>query len=147
MITFSLFGPKTGEKLDAINICKNDTIIISEDLLSFFNENDTNYNALINLLDLNINIFEPIDDFYTELCFYFISTIKKDIPLKDRLSEFYPNISLCDSDCKNLGINFTTKTALCDCQFNDIANNELGNNIIFEDTISEYTEIISKTNI
>ena len=145
--TFALFDPSTGKKLDVYNICKNDTIIINENLLSFLDENDTNYNTTVNLLDQNINIFDPNDDFYTELCFYFISPIEKDIPLKDRLSEFYPNISLCDPGCKNIGINYTTKNAICDCKFNDISNNALANNIYLDEEIGEVKEILNKTNL
>ena len=37
MTTFSIFDPKIGEKLNEINIFKNETITINEDLLSFLN--------------------------------------------------------------------------------------------------------------
>ena len=145
--TFSLFNPKTGEKLDSISVCKNDTITIKEDLLSLLHENDTNYQQILDLLEQGINIFDPTDDFYTDLCYYYISPVKKDIPLKDRLLEFYPNISLCDSTCKNMGINFTTKEAICECSINDIINNDLTENLLLGDTVEEILDFVNEINI
>ena len=63
---YSFFHPTTGEKLNA-DICKNDTITIEENLLSFLNENDTNYDLMIFLTDQNINIFNISDRFYTDI--------------------------------------------------------------------------------
>ena len=145
--SYSFYDPNNGKKLDASNICMNDTIIINENLLSFLDENSTNYNNIKYLLDQNINIFDPNDDFYTNLCIYFETPIKKDIPVKDRLIEFYPNISLCDSGCKHVGINFTEKTAICECKFNDIINNNKANNEITEEYISSITKIVRNSNI
>ena len=145
--SFSLFDPKTGKKLDANNICLNDTIIINENLISLLNENDTNFESIIDLLNQNINIFDIESDFYTDLCFYFVSPIKKDITLKDRLLDFYPNISLCDNGCKNIGVNFTTKSAICECKYKDIVNNDVAKNDIIGDTTSEIVNIIDESNI
>ena len=47
---------------------------------AFIDENDTNYDILIDLLNNNINIFDPNDDFYTDLCFYYLSPKKKRHP-------------------------------------------------------------------
>ena len=145
--SFSLFDPKTGKKLEAMNICLDDTIIINENLISFLNKNDTNFDILIDLLNQNINIFDIESDFYTDLCFFFISPIKKDIPLKDRLLDFYPNISLCDSGCKNIGVNFTTKSAIYECKYKDIVNNKAANNDILSETTSKIVNIIGESNI
>ena len=147
MTTFALFNPITGEKLNAIEICKNDSIIVNESLINLLDENSTNFEYLLDLIEQGINIFDPFDDFYTDLCYYFISPIKKDIPVKDRIEAFYPNITLCDSGCKNLGINFTSKSVMCDCNFNDISNNALLNNDILGDTTSEIVDIINSSNI
>ena len=147
MTTFALFNPITGEKLNAVEICKNDSIIVNESFINLLDENSTNFEYLLDLIEQGINIFDPFDDFYTDLCYYFISPIKKDIPVKDRIEAFYPNITLCDSGCKNLGINFTSKSVMCDCNFNDISNNALLNNDILGDTTSEIVDIINSSNI
>ena len=144
--SFSLFNPKTGQKLDAMTICMNDKVVVNKNFLSLLDEDDSNYEILTNLIGKGINIFDPQDDFYSDLCFYFISPIKKDIPLKDRLQEFYPNVTLCDSGCKNIGVNFTIKAAICECKFNDILSNNIANDI-FGESISQLTSIINKSNI
>ena len=94
---FGLYDPIKGKKLDFENICKKDTLIVEENLINLIDENSNNYENSIDLLNQNINIFNLNDNFYSYLCYYFISPIKKGIPLKGRFSEFYQNITLCDS--------------------------------------------------
>ena len=148
-ISFGLFNPKSGEKIEIKNICtdSDNTVVLNKDILSSLDGNNTNYDVMIELLDQNINIFNISDDFFTDLCFYFRSPTKKDIPVKDRLTEFYPNISLCDSECKMTGINYTTKNAICDCPFNDILNNNIINTEGLDDTVGNVKQIINNSNI
>ena len=147
MTTFALFNPTNGEKLNAVEICNNESIIVNEGLLDLLDKNITNYESILDLINQGINIFDPNDDFYTDLCYFFISPIKKDITVRDRIEAFYPNVTLCDPGCKNLGINFTSKSVICDCSFNDISNNALFNNDIMEEATSEILDIISSSNI
>ena len=146
--SYSFFHPKTGEKLDADTICKDEVITVEENLLSFLNENDTNYELMLFLTEQNINIFNISDEFYTNICFEYESPVKKDIPLKDRISTFYPNATLCDDGCKNSGINLDDMTAKCDCTFNDIANNDLiKENVLLNSIVGEVFDIINNSNI
>ena len=146
--SYSFFHPKTGEKLDAENICKDEVITVEENILSLLNENNPNYKTLLLLTSQNINIFNLSDDFYTDICYEFNSPINKDIPLRDRLLAFYPNITLCDNGCENTGINLTSMSAICKCKFNDIANNELiKDNILINSAVSEIIDIINDSNI
>ena len=46
---------------------------------------------------------------------------EKDIVFQDRLKLFYPNISLCDSECKSV-VNLENNTVNCECYFNDISS-------------------------
>ena len=98
--SYLFFDPYKNEIINPSIICPNDTITINENLLSYYDENSTNFDLVNYLLDQNINIFDPNDDFYTDLCLYLETPIKKDIPIKDRLMEFYPNITLCDQGSK-----------------------------------------------
>ena len=146
--SFSFFNPLTGEKLDAETICKDETIIVEENLLSFLNENDTNYKLMIYLTDQNINIFNISDAFYTDLCFDYDNPLKKDIPLKDRVATFYPNVTLCDEGCETKGINVENMTSICDCKFVDIANNNLiKDNVLLSSLVGEFLDIIENSNI
>ena len=146
--SYSFFHPKTGEKLDAENICKDEIITVEENLLSFLNENQTNYNSILFLTEQNINIFNLTDEFYTNLCFEYESPFDKDIPLQDRIIAFYPNVTLCDEGCINSGIELENMKAKCDCKFNDIVNNDLiKENVLINSIVGEVFDIINNSNI
>jgi hypothetical protein len=103
---------------------------------------------LKNLEEQGINLFNSSHPFYQEICYHFESPIKKDITLKDRILEFYPNITLCDPGCEFKGVNLTTNTCVCLCRFNDIMNNELiKDNIFIEENINDVYQIISNSNL
>ena len=121
---YSFFHPKSGQKLEAENICKNDVIIVKENLSSILNENDSNYELQTSLTSQGINIFDMNDPFYTDLCFDFDNPQKRDIPLSDRIKNVFPNATLCGEGCQIDGINFEDMTSKCNCKFNDIANNQ-----------------------
>ena len=40
---YSFFDPKTGKKLEAEDICKDEVITVKENLTTILNENDTKY--------------------------------------------------------------------------------------------------------
>jgi hypothetical protein len=105
------------------------------------------------LKDLKINIFDLSNEFYNDICFHFDSPYGKDATLQDRIKTFYPNITLCDSGCKNKGINMSTYEAECECTFQDLLsksifqNELLGDNILVKETLQEIMEIIYKLNL
>jgi len=55
-----------------------------------------NKDAKKNLLSQGIDIFNSSSRFFTDLCYNYESPNGKDIPLKERVSFFYPNIKICD---------------------------------------------------
>ena len=145
---YSFYHPKSGEKLDAENICKNISITVKENLYSLLDETNPNYDKMISLTGQNINIFDLNDPFYTDLCYEFESPINKDIPLKDRISTFYPNASLCDTGCTIKGINMNDMTSICDCAFLDVANsNTVKDNAILDSVFGQALDIINESNI
>ena len=146
--SYSFFNPKTGEKLNAAEICKEETITVEENLLSLLDENNTNYELMIQLTKQGVNIFNISDEFYTSLCYEYESPVDKDIALKDRMLLFYPNVTLCDQGCENKGIDLEDMTAKCDCKFNDIANNNLiKDNVLLNSLVDEALEIVNESNI
>ena len=146
--SYSFFNPKTGEKLNAAEICKEETITVEENLLSLLDENNTNYELMIQLTKQGVNIFNISDEFYTNLCYEYESPVDKDIALKDRMLLFYPNVTLCDQGCENKGIDLNDMIAKCDCKFNDIANNNLiKDNVLLNSLVDEALEIINESNI
>ena len=145
--TNSFFDPNTGKRLDGENICKEEHIIIEEDLSSFIKK-DKNYELMICLTKQGINVFDSSDNFYTNICYDYDSPVNKDITLKDRLLTFFPNITLCDPGCENNGVHLDTMTSICKCKFIDIINSRyIKDNIIFSKVGEEIYDFISSTNL
>ena len=145
---YSFYHPKSGLKLDADKICKDDTIIVLENLNSVLDKNDTYYETQTSLTSQGINIFDVNDPFYTDICYDFDNPLKKDIPLNDRIKYIYPNASLCDDGCQYKGINLEDMTSTCDCKFNDITNNNIiKDNAFMNEAVGEIVDIINSSNI
>jgi len=140
--SYSLYSPIDGSKLDAATICKDEEIIVENNVLDILVESGIDFQSLKFLTDQNINIFDSEGAFYTDICFEFDSPVKRDITLEDRLETFFPNVSLCDEGCKSKGVNITTMKAICSCEFNDILGGGGGLGMF-----NEYLEIISSSNI
>ena len=146
--SYSFYHPKTGEKLDAENICKDEEIIIKASVLSQLNNSDVDMDSVLYLTQQNIDIFNLSDSFYTDICYHFDSPNGKDVPLQDRIKSYYPNITLCDSGCTSKGVNLTTMESICECKFNDIMNNELiEGNALIQSALGEVTDLLSSSNL
>ena len=50
-----------------------------KNIFSVLNENISNYNAMLTLMNQGINIFNSTDDFYINLCYDFFFDTEKDI--------------------------------------------------------------------
>ena len=144
--TYAFFSPNDGSYIEASNICKNNTIIVQENILHLLEGN--NETALF-FSEQNINIFDLDSEFYTDICLKYKSPNNKDIILKDRIAEFYPfNITFCDDGCKNKGVNLTSLKAICECPFKDILSNKLidnefvSGNLIVSQTVQDFKEMI-----
>ena len=144
---FYFYTPE-GERINIEEICKDDTILLKENVLDKLINTDMNYNSMIYLTDQNIDIFNLSDEFYTDICFHFESPNGKDVPLKDRILSFYPNISLCDDDCISKGVNLTSMESICECSLNRILNNDLiSGNAFLENTFGDVADFIEKSNL
>ena len=145
---FSFFHPLSGQKLDADEICKDETIEVTQNLTSKLSEDNENYELQTFLTDQGINIFDMNDPFYTDICFDFDNPSDRDIPLSERITAIYPDVSLCDEGCQMDGIDLDTMTALCNCKFNDISNNKIVNeNPLLESAVGEVFDLIKSSNI
>ena len=148
MTYYSFYHPKSGAKLDAENICKEETITVVENLNSVLDKNDTFYEAQTSLTSQGINIFDINDPFFTDICYDFDNPLKKDIPLNDRIKDLYPDAELCDEGCQYKGINLDDMTATCDCKFNDIANSNLvKDNALINEAFGQIFDLINSSNI
>ena len=145
--SYFFYHPETGKKIDAETICKDDEVVVKENVLSQINDTDVNLKDILYLTGQDINIFNLSDDFYNDICYHFESPNGKDIVLKDRVKYFYPNITLCDAGCISKGVNLSTMESICQCKF-DLMNNELlENNVFLQNTFGELSDLISSSNI
>ena len=101
---------------------------------------------IIYLMKQGIDVFNISDKFHNDLCYHYESPNGKDVPLKDRISEIYPNITLCDRGCENKGVDLETMKAKCECIFSNLMNNDLMNNF-YGQAILEAMDIISSLNL
>ena len=146
---YSFSDPKTGKVLNTTNICySSDMIIIKENLKKLIDELDDEKKAFINdLIIQKVDIFNFSDRFYNDICYYFDSPNKKDIPLRDRISHIFPNITLCDPGCNSEGVDLINMRAICECTFNDFFNNITLLNNIYGESLSQFINIINSANI
>ena len=145
--SFNVFSPYNGNYLDIKDICENEGIKVQEDI-SMKMEDKEKYNLVKYLSQQNIDVFNLSSDFYSDICYYFESPIKKDIALKDRIKIFFPNITLCENGCSIKGINATSMKAECDCKMNNLFNdNPLTNNAFYRSQVKDIEELISQVNI
>ena len=145
---YSFYDPNTLEKLDSTP-CHNQSIIEEEDLNKKINDKmeDSKEALILNLISQGINVFNISDPFYTDICYHYESPNGKDVPIKARLTAFFPNITLCDEGCSILGIDIVTMKAKCECKFRDLVNMELISDNLYGQAIQEIIEIISELNI
>ena len=147
--SYSFYHPKTGDKLDT-EICRNNTIKVIENLYSILSENMPNYESMLSLTKQGINIFNSSDEFYNDLCYDYELNGTKDVAYKDRLKVFYPNISLCDSGCKQIGVFLENMTAHFECDFKDLSNNNFNSikdNVIFDELLGDYLSFFESSNL
>ena len=146
--SYAFYNPKNGEKLDAETACKEEVIIVKENIKSLLNDSVPDIESILFLAGQNIDVFNISSEFYTDLCYHFDSPCDKDIALRDRLLIYYPNITLCDSGCTNAGVNLTAMTAICVCKYKELTEDdtdEVGN--IYKEAVNEVYDILNKINV
>ena len=146
--SLSVYSPYNGNKLDIINTCEEKGLNVKEDI-SMKIEDKEKYNFVQYLTKQDVDVFNLSSDFYTDICYFFESPIKKDISLKDRIKLFFPNITLCENGCTIKGINSTTMKADCECKINNLINNDniLTNNAWYKSQIGEIQELLNEINL
>ena len=81
--------------------------------------------TLINLTLVNemfskgIDIFNPNDPFFTDICYAFTTSNNSDIPLKDRRTDIFQDVSLCDTGCEYKSYEPITLEVTCDCDIKE----------------------------
>ena len=148
LILYSFYNPYTGARISAAEECKNDEIVVNENIISILKSTEINIDNFIKLAQQNIDIFSLSSEFFTDICFHYESPNGKDITLKDRIKEYFPNITLCNEGCLYTGINLTSMSAICRCKFSDIVNGEVfSGNAFFSNAIEDLSQMFYKSNL
>ena len=145
---FDLFHPISGLKLDANKYCNNTSISIIENLYSILstgNKTKKQYDLQVYYAEHGINIFDINHDFFCDICYEFDNPLDKDIPLKDRQKDIYPEATLCDEGCHNEGLDLNKMAATCNCKYRDISNSNL--EPLLNDIFGDLYEILGSSNI
>ena len=122
--------------------------MINENIIATLKSTDANIDNILKLAEQNINFFNASSEFYNNICFHFESPNGKDMTLKDRLLEFYPNITLCNEGCYCHGVNLSSMMALCECKFTEIMSGNIFTDNAFVSKISdEIKEVVIKSNL
>ena len=73
-----------------------------------------NVSSINSFKNLNIDIFDIKDKFFSDICMPYSSS-SKDMTLSDRIIEFYQNYSFCDDHCLFDEIDLELMTISCNC--------------------------------
>jgi len=103
----------SGRKLN-LSVCKEDIKIMK--YIGDIKELDMNTAKTFS--DKGIDIFNPQDKFFNDICHPFDNPYDKDIILKDRRNDIYRNVTFCENGCIYNGINYNLKFANCICKSN-----------------------------
>ena len=120
-----------GEEIDINNICKNSEIKIEKDIILKKNL-ENNRELMYKLTEKGINVYDIKDPFFNDGCYSYQDGNNNDVPLKNRVEDYYQNTVICIEGCEYSGINYTTSKIICKCNTNSlfIKKNEEDNSIL-----------------
>ena len=149
LVLYSFYDSATGKKLNISDKCKGSKVIIQPNIISILeSSNNVNIENILKLTQQNINLFNKNDDFYTDICYHYESPNGKDVTLRDRIREFFPNITLCNDGCISKGVNLTSMSAICQCSFNDFINEKFfTRNAFLSRAMEEFAEMFYQSNL
>ena len=110
LVKYEIFHPITKNLLN-LDLCSSIKVNIS-------------YRASID--EDNIFKYDPLNEFYNDICCSYTSESGTDMTLYDRKNEFNNNnLSLCSKDCEFKEYNSSTKKVICECEIkNDYSSIE-----------------------
>ena len=146
--SYSFYNPYTGEKLDSETACKEEVIVVKENIKALLNDSVQDMDSILFLTEQNIDVFNKSSGFYTDICYHYESPCNKDVALRDRLLIYYPNITLCDTGCNNAGVNLTSMTAICECKYKEMTDEDgEDDSNLYESAVNEVFNILHQINI
>ena len=134
LVKYEIFHPITKNLLN-LNLC---------------NLTKVNISYKVSLDEDNIFKYDPLDEFYHDVCFPYTSESGTDMTLYDRKNEFNnDNLSLCAADCEFKEYNSSTKKVICECEIkNDYSSLEAFiDNVDKEELFFKFIDIKKTINI
>ena len=65
--------------------------------------------------------YDPLSDYYNDMCFPYTNENEADVLIKDRKNEFINNnMSLCENNCEFKGYDSENKKAICKCKIKNL---------------------------
>ena len=106
---------KSGRKLN-LSVCDKDITV-----MKFIGDiEELDIQSAMDLSSQGIDVFNPNDDYFNDICQEYDNSDGKDIIIKDRRTDKYQNATFCQEGCTYDGINYTLKTANCEKEIADL---------------------------
>ena len=147
--SYALYHPVSGTTFNLETECKNQKVIIQNNLTEEFNTSKVSLTDIKLMDEHGLNLFDPSCPFYNDLCTHYPDILNKDIPLKKRALAYYPDIKLCDDYCDLTHVFLNNLTAKCECSISGEGNqkDKLKENSIYKNKLGDLEEFIYLTNI
>ena len=109
-VIYQVFDIRANEL--ALSVCDNQGGIE----VSYPIVNSTNVNITLGqqMKEEGFDVFNREDQFFNDICVPF-SVDNADVSLKDRVNDFYQNVSFCDDGCVYEGVDYDTNRVKCKC--------------------------------
>ena len=130
----------SGRKLN-LSVCKEDIKVMKY----IGDVTELDIKSAMSLANDGIDVFNPEDDFFNDICHPFESSDGRDIILTDRRNDIYQNASFCQDGCTYSGINYDLMAANCICDSNYLQIEENNETIINEKNKKENVNFKSIT--
>ena len=76
---------------------------------------ELNYDKAKKKANSGIDIFDPSNEYFNNICYEYENNDGKDIIINDRRNDIYKNVSFCEKQCSYKGINYDLMIANCIC--------------------------------
>ena len=117
-IEYAIYSELKENEFYSINSCLNLNTTIS---IPLNNIKGINQNLVKEFLKKNINVLNPNDKFFIDLCYQYTDNYGNDVTLTDRFNKYYQNSSFYDDNCTITQYNFDKNEVYCNCKIKELS--------------------------
>ena len=103
-----------------LSVCKEDIKL----LMNIEGVEELNIETSKKYSEQGIDVFNPTDNFFNDLCHKYDNIDEIDIIIDDRRSDIYQNATFCQSGCSYNGVDYDLMAANCLCDSSILQSNE-----------------------